>query len=370
MIETKNRVWIPPLGKAMDQTGYRNSLTVLDILMVCHSFMLSPVAYNATLPVDGRRPNSLGRPVWDQLVRSCKIDTSYHRPQPSLIRALIRAKAIDQETWRFHLPPAQINQVSRLGLDVDLLEAIIEKTAQSGEPDSSSTRIMEWMNSEKRRLMRHLRLRTEYDLVDAVHRQSNFAAKMVKYGWAHSPNRISFLTRAIGRYKDFVSLIAEANKSRCLVPTIDILVWHTHQLSPAAYSSFTRAATQGHLINHSDTVPSSSLRAGFADTQRIYLDSFGRQYSVCNSWNCRAESKQQLPELLSVEVIKARISEQNQKRLRLGLGVMKPVECCCCVGDGAVDVDSGVEMEPVLSCGGGSSCEGSGCVLACTMECL
>ncbi|KAK4150448.1 hypothetical protein C8A00DRAFT_36946 [Chaetomidium leptoderma] len=88
--------------------------------------------------------------------------------------------------------------------------------------------------------------------------------------------RILAETRAIGgvlnstsqtRYLKFLALI-KSHPSTTFVPTLDIdLVWHTHQLSPAAYDAYCRAHV-GRAVNHDDTIAAPGRSTALDDTKR------------------------------------------------------------------------------------------------------
>ncbi|KAG8805044.1 hypothetical protein FRC17_005756, partial [Serendipita sp. 399] len=123
------------------------------------------------------------------------------------------------------------------------------------------------------------------DLVAAVLRQGSFIEKMKELGWLessrfqHSENQATLL-RAIARYHAFLDLMA-ANPRSFLVPTVDIdLIWHTHQLSSAAYRADTLRLL-GRAPNHDDAVQPTTLQSAYDNTAAAWKIRFGVAYSVC-----------------------------------------------------------------------------------------
>src|SRR5436190_4588756 len=88
------------------------------------------------------------------------------------------------------------------------------------------------------------------DLVGAVVRQGTFVVKMDDIDWIHSPALDSTMERLIQKYGVFFRIICD-NPTRVAVPTLDVdLAWHTHQLSPAWYYSYSYEQTKGRFIDH------------------------------------------------------------------------------------------------------------------------
>ncbi|AEO55157.1 hypothetical protein MYCTH_2107828 [Thermothelomyces thermophilus ATCC 42464] len=79
------------------------------------------------------------------------------------------------------------------------------------------------------------------------------------------------------RYLKFLGLI-KAHRSTTFVPTLDIdLVWHTHQLAPAAYDAYCRAHV-GHPVNHDDTIPAAGRSTALDDTKRLWTLAYRELY--------------------------------------------------------------------------------------------
>ncbi|CAI7566607.1 unnamed protein product [Penicillium manginii] len=78
------------------------------------------------------------------------------------------------------------------------------------------------------------------------------------------------------RYLKFLQLIKESKST--LVPTLDIdLLWHTHQLSPAAYNKYCETHV-GRRVNHVDTIHTASRSTGEDDTARLWAIRYGESY--------------------------------------------------------------------------------------------
>ncbi|KAF2465710.1 uncharacterized protein BDR25DRAFT_294736 [Lindgomyces ingoldianus] len=123
------------------------------------------------------------------------------------------------------------------------------------------------------------------DLVGAVIRQSSFVLKMRNIDWLHSPAVLTTAQRLIVKYHRFVQIVAE-NPNKVAVPTLDVdLAWHTHQLSPKIYSSYTLAETKK-FLNHDDKIIEGTLHTQFQWTSAQYEKKYGQPYAECACWYC------------------------------------------------------------------------------------
>ncbi|KAF2009252.1 hypothetical protein BU24DRAFT_401985 [Aaosphaeria arxii CBS 175.79] len=123
------------------------------------------------------------------------------------------------------------------------------------------------------------------DLVGAVIRQSSFVQKMVKINWVRSPAAVATMQRLIVKYHRFVRIIGE-NPKKIAVPTLDVdLAWHTHQLTPRDYLSYTLAECEK-FLNHDDKIAETSLNDYFQWTTTVYEKKYGQPYSECACWYC------------------------------------------------------------------------------------
>ncbi|KXS99375.1 hypothetical protein AC578_8990 [Pseudocercospora eumusae] len=125
------------------------------------------------------------------------------------------------------------------------------------------------------------------DLVGAVIRQGTFIEKMHNIDWLHSPALPSTMERLITKYQYFMKIMKD-HPTRMAVPTLDVdLVWHTHQLNPAAYMGYTITKAR-QFIDHDDKVAEVQLNDAFAWTSKTYQKLTGQPYSECTCWYCEA----------------------------------------------------------------------------------
>ncbi|KAK1753320.1 hypothetical protein QBC47DRAFT_462933 [Echria macrotheca] len=92
-----------------------------------------------------------------------------------------------------------------------------------------------------------------------------------------SPNGVPKYADAVERYRRFLELLRD-NPGQTMVPTLDIdLVWHTHQLSPAAYAAYCETHV-GRAINHDDTIRAAYRSTGQDTTAVAWALRFGQSY--------------------------------------------------------------------------------------------
>ncbi len=126
------------------------------------------------------------------------------------------------------------------------------------------------------------------DLSAAVIRQGVFVDKMHHLDWLHSPNAREIMGRIIRKYNRFFTLMAE-NDKQIAVPTLDVdLGWHTQQLSPRNYFSYSVQMTGFRFIDHDDKISSTKLSTAFEWTSKAYEKRYGEVYSECTCWYCEA----------------------------------------------------------------------------------
>lgn len=203
-----------------------------------------------------------------------------------------------------------------------------------------------------------------FDLAAAVHRQAAFAQKMSQFGWLHSPTLGYTLKQAIKRYRNFFLLIAESQES--VVPVLDVdLIWHTHQLSPTRYRKFCEVATEGGFINHNDQVEEGFLDTGFKNTQRLYRDRFGEEYSRCHSWYCEAARHTLSNGLSAKEMTKIQelVNLKRERKKQLGLQMMLELAECDCYNPRIGTTSGSIQGADCAECGSncGSRCSKAGC---------
>ncbi|KAI7536754.1 hypothetical protein KC331_g11296 [Hortaea werneckii] len=130
------------------------------------------------------------------------------------------------------------------------------------------------------------------DLVGAVIRQGSFIEKMHHIDWLHSPALFGTTKRLITKYDRFVRIMADGQKMA--VPTLDVdLAWHTHQLSPSGYFTYTVKHCM-QFIDHDDKVAEDTLDDSFEWTSKRYQKLYREPYSECMCWYCEARQEQSL----------------------------------------------------------------------------
>ncbi|KAH9300474.1 hypothetical protein KI387_012057 [Taxus chinensis] len=133
----------------------------------------------------------------------------------------------------------------------------------------------------------------EYDLVEAVRRQSSFFHQVSRPYMSDD----RFLKGAEERYKGFLYLIKKnrENSVNCFcVPTYDVdLMWHSHQLQPVSYRR-DMLNILGKVLEHddmdSDRSQGKKLDVGFRETTRQWETIYGRRY-----WRAGAMYKGEAP---------------------------------------------------------------------------
>ncbi|KAF2094769.1 hypothetical protein NA57DRAFT_60188 [Rhizodiscina lignyota] len=125
------------------------------------------------------------------------------------------------------------------------------------------------------------------DLVGAVVRQGSFIDKMHNIDWLRSPALQSTMVRLIEKYQRFFGIMKD-NPWKLAVPTLDVdLAWHTHQLTPQMYYTYSVKATS-QLIDHDDKIAEADLSDAFEWTSKTYSKMYNEAYSQCNCWYCEA----------------------------------------------------------------------------------
>ncbi|KAL4875962.1 hypothetical protein BJY04DRAFT_223577 [Aspergillus karnatakaensis] len=158
------------------------------------------------------------------------------------------------------------------------------------------------------------------DLVGAVIRQGTFIQKMENLDWLHSPTLSDTTHRLIRKYAVFFQIMS-SNPGHMAVPTLDVdLAWHTHQLSPHRYFTYSLHRTKQDgkravLIDHDDKVSEIKLSDGFEWTAKMYRKlTDGGVYSECTCWYCEATRSSDLgPRFLpsSSSATKARAAAES-----------------------------------------------------------
>ena len=77
-----------------------------------------------------------------------------------------------------------------------------------------------------------------------------------------------FLADAVRRYKQYL-LLKQRHPDNFLVPCYDMdVVWHTHQLQPAAYAEDT-SAILGQVLDHDDSVNDRAAGSKLCNSQQV-----------------------------------------------------------------------------------------------------
>lgn len=119
---------------------------------------------------------------------------------------------------------------------------------------------------------------SQYNLELAISRQKAF---FYQVSLPHYSDRL-YLSVAVKRYRKLLHL-KRLNPDAFLVPCYDFdLVWHTHQLHPAAYAADCMALLDK-IFNHDDTVndrsPDSKLTQSDQMTRQLWRDTFSEDFS-------------------------------------------------------------------------------------------
>lgn len=133
------------------------------------------------------------------------------------------------------------------------------------------------------------------ELGGAVIRQSVFVDKMHSIDWLRSPAARSTMDRLLIKYGCFMKIIATFPRN-IAVPTLDVdLGWHTHQLSPQPYYTYTVVKTCKKFIDHDDKMDENALSFNFEWTSKTYQKLFGEVYSECTCWYCECRFPIHIP---------------------------------------------------------------------------
>ncbi|KAJ4011310.1 hypothetical protein NW752_007153 [Fusarium irregulare] len=251
------RVWAEEYDASLADDGQgeilmtdHSSLPPVDILMVWHAFLLNPADF----------------------LEYCQSFSLKHLPRVNfpwkLIHEAISSQGPIRDTWEYHSNNWKGKKGDGVYWDV-LLDSIIKR----GQTTTLS-------------IKKVFRPAIVGKLVDNVERQRVFVDKMNEHLWIRSPALQGTMQRAVERYENYLELF-KLYPGKMLVPTLDIdLVWHTSQLSPAAYKTSVEVRS-GRFINHDDKIGKSKLAVGNDETQILYRTRFGLEYSVCLCWECQ-----------------------------------------------------------------------------------
>ncbi|KAK3370535.1 hypothetical protein B0H63DRAFT_487198 [Podospora didyma] len=295
------------------------SVPPLDVLMVWHSFMLRPHIYAMFCQATRSDKAGIKGVSWSTLSRSISItqgDLQVFVHDNDLVASLVMHSDL-LETCSLVSPGGPESST--------LIDLLSSRQAALG-PDGKLETLLGVFNQLSAVGFTYKIDSVEFDLVGAVHRQADFALKMTRLGWHHSPLSDSTLQKARERYRRFFCLISVLPASENAVPTLDIdLIWHTHQLSPGGYAQWSRAMTHGRFIDHDDTITPEAASSGSKSVGVHYREQFGEVYSICLSWYCQAPrlapQKQLSPE--DVQRIGEAIRSKQLPRRKLDLAACR-----------------------------------------------
>ncbi|KAM0499709.1 hypothetical protein ACHAP8_005316 [Fusarium lateritium] len=226
-------------------------LPPVDVLMVWHAFLLNP----------------------SDFLEYCQTNSLEYLPRVNfpwtLIHKSIWSHGPIRDTWKYDSDTWQVPKGESV-FSGNLLHSIIKED-----------------NKRDLDVDDEFRPDIVIDLMNNVERQRAFVKKMNAHLWIRSPALQGTLQRAVERYENYLELF-RLYPGKMLVPTLDIdLVWHTSQLSPAAYETSMKARC-GRFINHDDKIGRYQLDVGSDETQTIYRTRFGLEYHACLCWECQA----------------------------------------------------------------------------------
>ncbi|KAF4574354.1 hypothetical protein EYR40_005929 [Pleurotus pulmonarius] len=227
------RTWVAKLssGPSKAHGSAVNVLEIppLDVLMVWHAYMLSPVTYEKDSSA------------------STGLQALTHMPLEKI------AALVDKTSYDFVPTMAQSEAW------VGLTDMPFDYTAlQHYDFDA-----MEQIES--------------IDLVQAVMRQSSSIGPMINEASVYEENGLSW-SQTINRYVRFMCLPLEAP-----VPPVDVdIIWHTHQLKGTQYREDC-IKYFGRVINHDDSKPADVVRKGrkvMNEQSKLLLDSMDTSITV------------------------------------------------------------------------------------------
>ncbi|KAJ3372266.1 hypothetical protein GGF31_002124 [Allomyces arbusculus] len=123
------------------------------------------------------------------------------------------------------------------------------------------------------------------DMIRAVRRQRRFSAKIAKVVSAGLHAVYHHNTTALAQYPKFLAAMVATRPKTTFVPTMAIdLAWHTHQLSPMAYTMQT-CAIVGHVVNHNDSddeISEARIATGTKAMPALWMDLYSEDYYQLN----------------------------------------------------------------------------------------
>ncbi|KAI7318221.1 hypothetical protein KC315_g10135 [Hortaea werneckii] len=280
----------PPLDLSKD------NLPPLDVLMVWHAYMLNPRAYLEDCLRNGRVRLWQTRFPWKAVDQRIDRETFAYEPghlAATLFPNNLLALGLGEEILSRHTRNARTANESLEGIQ-EIINEALEKhkyTRKAGGRANSRTKRAGTITIH-RMMSRYEDNPSPFalDLVGAVIRQGSFIEKMHHIDWLHSPALFGTTKRLVTRYDRFVRIMADGQNMA--VPTLDVdLAWHTHQLSPSGYFTYTVQHCK-QFIDHDDKVAETTLDHSFEWTSKRYQELYREQYSECVCWYCEARQEQ------------------------------------------------------------------------------
>ncbi|KAI9797704.1 MAG: hypothetical protein M1833_005365 [Piccolia ochrophora] len=182
--------------------------------------------------------------------------------------------------------PTVVNKVDMCKTSMEDIRDVVEKSISDKgllREVNNSRRLSRTEKMAVRRMMSHYwdnHSPFALDLIGAVIRQGTFIEKMHGLDWLHSPAIAATMRRLVHKYHRFFDIMRKYPR-RMAVPTLDVdLAWHTHQLDPSNYYTYSVAKTKK-FINHNDKIDETALSDGFEWTSHTYQQMFSEVYSEC-----------------------------------------------------------------------------------------
>ncbi|XP_060078988.1 uncharacterized protein LOC132558437 [Ylistrum balloti] len=222
------KLWLPLVAEHKDKL----LAAPLDIEWVWHCHILSPLAYKRDCDM-----------YVGEIVNHHLLSREDRKKAKEVSRELWQEKYGEKEPFQIHLPVGK-----------ELQE---DDTIDDG---------------------RKFTPQLKYDIRAAVGRQYLFYYNV---SLPHYRDR-QFIARCVLRYQQFLYMMKKHRKT-FLVPCYDNdLVWHTHQLFPLTYRQDTERIL-GRVLNHDDSTddrsPGSVLTTSYANTCKLWKETFGENYS-------------------------------------------------------------------------------------------
>ncbi|KAK7535314.1 uncharacterized protein J3D65DRAFT_630820 [Phyllosticta citribraziliensis] len=299
----------------------KKTLPPLDVLMVWHTYLLTPQKYQA-LCRDGHESLLQMEFPWKAVHRAIDASTNTYQ---------LTAEAQDVFQQKTGLEADLLSSLQRDKIHDTLTRTFLEKLAQSHLPDANRQQQQPFsLSSLGVQPYEYTPLPQAYEahhhalafLLPAIHRQETFWEKMATQNWLRSPAAARTLHHAVLCYHRFLLLFA-LHPAATLVPTLLIdVAWHTALCSPARYAATSRAFA-GRFINHDDAIDDDARGDAWRDTQALYKQAFGDDYDVCRCWWCEVWLEEKEAATPDADDDDDRISERAAVRMERAMQAEK-----------------------------------------------